>query len=59
MIKEILNGIKRNLMREYQDFERMQTDYSYDLDCYRYCQQRMDSIDNEMEEIRFKLEGGS
>lgn len=59
MIKEILNGIKRSLMREYQDYEQMQTDYSYDLDCYRYCQQRMDSIDSEMEEIRFKLEGGS
>ena len=59
MIREILNGIKRSLMREYQDYEQMQTDYSYDLDCYRYCQQRMDSIDGEMEEIRFKLEGGS
>ncbi len=56
--KTVLKEQQRQLAEQYSQWEAMQTDYSYDEDFYRYCQWKMQDIDEEMEMIRRVLEMG-
>lgn len=46
------------LMLEHRSWESMQTDCSYDVDFYKFCQWKMDLLDEEAEQIRHVLEMG-
>ena len=39
-------------------WKTMQTDYSYDLDFYRFCDWKINSLKEEAEQIRYVLETG-
>lgn len=39
-------------------WKTMQTDYSYDLDFYRFCNWKINSLNEEAEQIRYVLETG-
>lgn len=39
-------------------WKTMQTDYSYDLDFYRFCDWKINSLNEEAEQIRYVLEMG-
>ncbi len=56
--KQALKNRQEKLMQEYQSWEAMQTDYSYDMDFYQFCQWKMQMLDEEAEQIRHVLEMG-
>lgn len=39
-------------------WKTMQTDYSYDLDFYQFCEQKIHLLNEEAEKIRYMLETG-
>ncbi len=45
-------------MQEYSQWEAMQTDFSYDEDFYRFCNWKMQMLDEEAEQMRHVLETG-
>lgn len=56
--KQALIKRQAELMQEYGQWEAMQTDFSYDEDFYRFCQWKMELLDEEAEQIRHVLEMG-
>lgn len=46
------------LMQERDLWEQMQTDFSYDEDFYKFCEWKMNLLDEEAEQIRYVLEMG-
>lgn len=56
--KQALIKRQAELMQEYSQWETMQTDYSYDTDFYKFCQWKMNLLDEEAEQIRHVLEMG-
>lgn len=55
---ELLKARQEELMKERDEWEQMQTDHSYDEDFYRFCQWKMNLLDEEAEQIRIVLESG-
>lgn len=49
---------QKKLMQERKAWEQMQTDYSYDADFYKFCEWKMNLLDEEAEQIRYVLEMG-
>ena len=49
---------QEELMKERDAWERMQTDYSTDNAFYKYCEWKMNRLDEEAEELRLLLERG-
>ena len=49
---------QKKIMQEYKEWEQMQTDYSYDENFYRFCEWKMNTLDEEAEQIRYVLESG-
>lgn len=45
-------------MQERDLWEQMQTDFSYDEDFYKFCEWKMNLLDEEAEQIRYVLEMG-
>lgn len=45
------------LVEEYRIWERMQTNYGYHDETFKYCQAKMDALDERAEFIRGVLEG--
>lgn len=56
--KQALIERQTKLMKEYDAWEKMQTDYSFDEDFYNFCQWKMQLLDEEAEQIRYVLEMG-
>ena len=54
--KLILHQIK--LAEDLDLWMRMQTDFNYDEDFYRFCEWKMHMLDEEIEQIRYVLETG-
>lgn len=44
------------LIQEYEQWESIQRDYSYDNEFYGFCQWKMNLLDEEAEQIRRALE---
>lgn len=59
-VKARCNLIKqqKKLMQEREAWEQMQTDYSYDEEFYKFCEWKMNLLDEEAEQIRYVLEMG-
>lgn len=59
-VKARCNLIKqqKKLMQERKAWEQMQTDYSYDEDFYKFCEWKMNLLNEETEQIRYVLEMG-
>lgn len=49
---------QNKLMQERSLWEQMQTDFSHDEDFYRFCEWKMQMLDEEAEQIRYVLEMG-
>lgn len=49
---------QKKLMQERESWEQMQTDYSYDEDFYKFCEWKMNLLNEEAEQIRYVLEMG-
>lgn len=49
---------QKKLMQERKAWEQIQTDYSYDEDFYKFCEWKMNLLDEEAEQIRYVLEMG-
>lgn len=56
--QEILTLRQKMLMWEREVWEQMQTDYSHDKNFYKYCDWKMNLLDEEAEQIRYVLEMG-
>lgn len=56
--KQALIKRQAELMQERDLWKQMQTDFSYDQDFYRFCQWKMNLLDEEAEQIRHVLEMG-
>lgn len=56
--KQALIERQAALMQKYEQWESIQTDYSYDTDFYSFCQWKMNLLDEEAEQIRHVLEMG-
>lgn len=56
--KQALIERQMALIREYEQWEFIQTDYSYDNDFYSFCQWKMNLLDEEAEQICHVLEMG-
>lgn len=48
---------QKALMQKRDIYERLQTEHSDNEHCYKYVQQKMDSLDEQAEHIRGILEG--
>ena len=59
-VKEKHKLIERQekIMQEYEEWELMQTDHSYDEDFCRFCDWKKNVLDEEAEQIRRVLEMG-
>ena len=59
-VKARRNLIKqqKKLMQESKAWNRMQTDYSYDEDFYKFCEWKKNLLDEEADQIRYVLEMG-
>lgn len=57
-MEQELKEKQKQLMQEYKEFERMQTEHSTNTACYKCCQSNMDRLDAEAEQIRYVLESG-
>lgn len=53
--KQALIKRQAKLMQERDLWEQMQTDYSYDDNFYRFCQWKMQMLDEEAELIRHHI----
>ena len=49
---------QEKLMLEYEEWELMQTDHSYDKDFNKFCDWKKNALDEEAEQIRRVLEMG-
>lgn len=56
--KSILMHKQEELMKERDAWECMQTDYSTDNEFYKYCEWKMNRLNEEAEELRLLLERG-
>ena len=56
--KQTLIERQTELMHERDLWERMQTDFSYDEYFYKFCDWKMNFLDEEAEQIRHVLEMG-
>ena len=56
--KQTLIERQTELMQERDLLGRMQTDFSYEEDFYRFCQRKMDLLGEKAEQIRYVLEMG-
>lgn len=56
--KQTLIERQAELMQERDLWGQMQTDYSYDENFYRFCDWKMNLLDEEAEQIRHVLEMG-
>ncbi len=56
--KQTLIKRQAELIREYGKWETVQTDLNFDADFYRFCQWKLDLLDEEAEQIRHVLEMG-
>lgn len=43
---------QKEIEREYAAWERMQTQFSFDEELYRYCEAKIHSLDLEADELR-------
>ena len=46
----------KELMRERSLWEQIQTDYSHDEDLYKFCECKMQRLDEEAEKLRYLQE---
>ena len=54
--KSKLVGHQQKLIQERRAWEQMQTDFSFDLDFYKFCTWKMNLFDEEAEQLRYVLE---
>lgn len=57
-VKRKLLEQQSKLMQERTEWETMQTDFNYDEDFYKFCEYKMQLLDEETEQIRHILEMG-
>ena len=48
----------KELMQERTFWEQMQTDYSHDAEFYKFCEWKMQRLDEEAEKLRYLQEKG-
>lgn len=56
--KQVLIKRQAELMQERDLWSQKQTDFSHDIDFYRFCQWKMNMLDEEAGQLRYVIETG-